>query len=589
MTFFLFLFVIGTVYSHQIETETIENELYAKVSVSCASGDYFGFHASANHKPNYTLSQIEHHAKIFTRVNKNSSNWDFFYFLERDGENYEDKLSFPLKHAANYTFRFFCDELLEEMHLETPFSTAKISILSAKFKNSSNLTNHNINHLVCALNEWGQPLGYSSYTPNNRGCRNEKTLVRIPLKDQTDEVIVSIVPDWARVNFERKINQGEIAQILKKVPQLKSLDLVGEYESWAVVPNLKIEKIKPKSMFLTPSLSVLIQNSDYPGFIHLFIKKASEQMPTKEELMNGSQIIYLRSNQEKRVEMKNLSDLTEYVLYSMVSSLDPSNTGMKSQILKNFEFLATPYYDVKLENSYVSLKAWSHSPFFLYIGIGDENNDHPNINSLMTLRDGQNNIFGFSSQILKDKKGQTYYEALYFYSISRLSQKINLWFMSSSVSNIAHNPLHFMHILPNVKKMELTQPHAFNVDPSEFLGFQGYKIRSNVPGTIYAALIDNPTAHVTRDFIRTAISGAKTHEFKVLKAWKGNVTETDYFEITYQDDEDDDVVTEELKEETRYKLVFFGSSEQALRESDLVTRWFLTPNTALLYSCEDEN
>ena len=306
--------------------------------------------------------------------------------------------------------------------------------------------------------------------------------------------------------------------------------------------------------------------------------------------MNGSQIIYLSPNQEKRVEMKNLSDLTEYVLYSMESSPDPSNTGVKSHILKGFEFLATPYYDVKLENSYVSLKAWSHSPFFLYIGIGDENNDHPNIKSLMTLRDGQNNIFGFSSQILKAKKGQTYYEALFFYSINRLSQSINLWFMSSSVSNaVAHNPLHFMHALPNVKKMVLTQPHAFNVDPNEFLGFHGYKIRSNVPGTIYAALIDNPTAHVTRDFIRTAISGAKTHEFKVLKSWKGNVSETDYFEITYQDDEDDDVVTEELKEETRYKLVFFGSSEQALRESDLVTRWFLTPNTALLYSCEDEN
>jgi len=585
---------------HQIQTQIIENELQALITITCPLIESFGLHSSIDAFKNYSLIQIEEKFNSFQNVNKDSRDWDYFYYIDFNiNQTYESQLSFPLKHGATYTMTFYCDQAKEEKTFNTPLSNANITILSAKFKNSSNITTHIINHLLCALNEWGLSYGYSAFHPKYKGCRNEKTLARTVIKDNREEILLSVIPDWSKVTFDKAITHDDLMQIVKTISQLKSLEIYDQSNSWLELPTIKIDKIKPKSYTMTPSLSILIENTKNEGYAFLLVKKSADPPPSKEELINGSMSHYMKNNMRKSVEITNLIDFKKHSLFYVTSSPDPSPTGTKSSVIKALDFNTPPYYDLTFENSFISIKIWSTSLFNFYVGIGDENNQPPTSSSLMALqpKDGKNQKFAFIGQHLKSKKVSIsekdwIYEAFFYYTITELKKMVTLWFSSeSSEEKISHGILHYNKESPKYEKMILTYDHSFNVDPTEYLGFKTFKMKSNVIGEIFAILIDNPNIRlIDKEFIKNAVGGQQTNEFRVMRAWNGNVTVNGVFEINYEEDENigEEEEIEELKEETKYQLVFYGSSEQVLRETKIISRFFVTPQIAILSSCDEE-
>ena len=77
------------------------------------------------HPEKHSLSQIENKYKTFKNVKKTST--------------------------AKYSVVVYCDDSFEIMKFHAPFSLAKTTIISAKFKNAHSTRNIDINNLICYL------------------------------------------------------------------------------------------------------------------------------------------------------------------------------------------------------------------------------------------------------------------------------------------------------------------------------------------------------------------------------------------------------------------------------------------------------
>ena len=234
-------------------------------------------------------------------------------------------------------------------------------------------------------------------------------------------------------------------------------------------------------------------------------------------------------------------------------------------------------------------KAWSLKEFSLFLGIGDENNHEPDYDSLVSTEPKDGNLSNFAligqklnSKLVEINEKTALMECYFYYRINK---------SESFTEKNKHEILYFWKKSPLIEKMQLFYHHSFNVDPSEFLGFRNYRIKSNANGEIYAILIDNSqTDIINKEIIKSLVDGAQTPEYKVIKTWKGEIKVGDYYEINYQDDENDlEKEVEQLKEEKKYRLIFFGTSNETLKDSNVISRNFLIPKTALLYSCDDED
>ena len=602
---FLFFSLINSVYflkvlSIPIETLIVNNELFAKIQIPCPSPiKTFACHASTQPFQSLSLLEISQNYKNFPNVNKNSYSWDFFYHEKlNNDEIYQKQLTFPIKSQAKYSVEFYCDDKIEVQSFNSPSSPAKIITLLAKYKPNYSVTNQDINNLICSLDEFSQNYNKTAYSTKYKECKVARIYRIITLKNNKEQFI-SLVPDWSKIDPEQEITQSDLKNILKKFPQLKSLEIFDKSDNWSKTPQITIKKVQSSEFLISPSLSINIESLDIEGYLFILIKPTSYSFPIEEELVYGTYSYYMKKLYRKTMKFQGLHEFKNYSLYYMTFSSDSSPNGAKSSIYKAFDFITTPSYNITFESSFIAIKAWSQMEFSLFAGIGDENNREPDYDSLgkNEPKDGNFSNFAMIGQKLNAKLVEinqkvAMMECYFYYRINKLTNIVNLWFFSeSSTERNKHEILFFWKKSPTIEKMQLFYHHSFNVDPSEFLGFRNYRIKSNANGEIYAILIDNShTDIVNREFIKSLVDGAETHEYKVIKTWKGEIKIGGYYEINYQDDEEDmEKDVEQLKEEEKYRLIFYGTSNETLKDSNVISRNFIIPKSALLYSCDDED
>ena len=595
----IIIMFLHEIISIQLETQIINNVIQAQILASCPlQVKSFGLYASINLSQNISLSIIKTKFTNFKEVNKLSQNWEFFYYEKFDvAESYtSSKLTFPIKSQANYSVIVYCDDYIEKEFFQSPVSAAKTLILSAKYKNNQNLTNFDVNNLICSLNEIAKIHNSLSFSPKYKDCKIEK-LIKTQTKEKNFEHFISLIPDWSIFNFDKQITIYDLSQILKKSPLLKSLEIYDQISEWYNFPNITIEKLHTKEFELEPSISLEITNFANAGYVYLLIKSENHSLPSKEEMINGGNYYYMKNNSRKNIRFHDFEEFTNNTLYYMTSSSDTSSNGVKSKIFKAFQFVTTPNYNISFENSLISIKVWSKKEFNLFVGIGDERNQKPTLQTMLSNdpKDGlmkDFNLIGqkLSSKTVKISGKNNIFECFFYFTITSLKKQINLWISAqSSNDKHPHDIITFTKESPKLEKMMLIYDASFNVDPSEFLGFKNYRIKSSVNGRIYIILIDNADSNIpNREFIKQAVDGTQTQDFTVIKAWQGDIKAGVYYKISYENDEEDDEDLQELRENHIYRLIFYGSSKITLKDSDVITRNFMTPNTALLYACEDE-
>lgn len=138
-----------------------------------------------------------------------------------------------------------------------------------------------------------------------------------------------------------------------------------------------------------------------------------------------------------------------------------------------------------------------------------------------------------------------------------------------------------------VEKVIIEHDYAFNVDPTEFLGFKEYKLKCNVLCSINAAVLNTDEKKIITD-IKNIFEDKPLSDKSItyLKIWKNQKSETDFtFELNYRKDDANKNLLPLVQGNT-YTVVFYATSfsDATIKESDITYRRFKVPKTEN-YNC----
>lgn len=135
--------------------------------------------------------------------------------------------------------------------------------------------------------------------------------------------------------------------------------------------------------------------------------------------------------------------------------------------------------------------------------------------------------------------------------------------------------------------MEIAHDYAFNVDPTNFLGFSHYHLNSNAAKTkIYAALLECAETEIPtlKELQNLFFNNAPLDQkWCFIYKWQGEVNSKNEFVISYNKYDTGEELAP-LKEKTKYTVAYFGQSENAVDNGGVEERKFTIPDLNL-YKC----